>query len=301
MLKTNNFHQLLKLFDKYIYSSLNDKIPTVYRTNIGWDKIAEYFPEEDSPIKALTFKNTLMSYAATYITILKEDGFFSSCCLVSQLEVNEKGLSIDHSTPALRMYLNRENNIMVTSKYINDLFLQYFKSDILYSYLCMGNSHACTFDDIKNEFNTKLSNPQFVYRIIRPAEKTLFDLYNASQIPFYFKAEIEKSSVGSGGKLLSITFKITDYTVVLRRQRMRNEYLEYIKEQINYLFPLDHLFLIEEISGCDDETVEEIYMMIKYIGKDPESYKVMVDEYVKHKLQNRFKINFPRINASAII
>ena len=200
--------QLHHLLDKYVYSQVNyenELNRKTIKTNISWKEIL-LFLHCTSLIEAKKqMREAFYCYAQTFVTIYTENDFFSSYPLVVDVDATDSGIMIEHNTIALKHYLKHfDNKVEIWNRFIENLLAQHLKSSgkVIYSYLCRGYENTISMEILKKDLGSTLSNPQFLYRIIRPIETEILSLYNKRLIPFYVKVETQKSASGSGGRLL---------------------------------------------------------------------------------------------------
>ena len=235
-------------------------------------------------------------YAQTFVTIYTENDFFSSYPLVVDVDATDSGIMIEHNTIALKHYLKHfDNKVEIWNRFIENLLAQHLKSSgkVIYSYLCRGYENTISMEILKKDLGSTLSNPQFLYRIIRPIETEILSLYNKRLIPFYVKVETQKSASGSGGRLLGVTFKIIDEVSLIRQTKLLPEYLDYLEEQLLCIYPMEYPFLMEQIKEMPTAVIEKLHNAIKYIGTDPVAYELHIARVVKTKLEEDFDIQFP--------
>lgn len=291
--------QLHHLLDKYVYSQVNyenELNRKTIKTNISWKEIL-LFLHCTSLIEAKKhMREAFYCYAQTFVTIYTENDFFSSYPLVVDVDATDSGIMIEHNTIALKHYLKHfDNKVEIWNRFIENLLAQHLKSSgkVIYSYLCRGYENTISMEILKKDLGSTLSNPQFLYRIIRPIETEILSLYNKRLIPFYVKVETQKSASGSGGRLLGVTFKIIDEVSLIRQTKLLPEYLDYIEEQLLCIYPMEYPFLMEQIKEMPTAVIEKLHNAIKYIGTDPVAYELPIARVVKTKLEEDFDIQFP--------
>lgn len=291
--------QLHHLLDKYVYSQVNyenELNRKTIKTNISWKEIL-LFLHCTSLIEAKKhMREAFYCYAQTFVTIYTENDFFSSYPLVVDVDATDSGIMIEHNTIALKHYLKHfDNKVEIWNRFIENLLAQHLKSSgkVIYSYLCRGYENTISMEILKKDLGSTLSNPQFLYRIIRPIETEILSLYNKRLIPFYVKVETQKSASGSGGRLLGVTFKIIDEVSLIRQTKLRPEYLDYLEEQLLCIYPMEYPFLMEQIKEMPTAVIEKLHNAIKYIGTDPVAYELPIARVVKTKLEEDFDIQFP--------
>ena len=291
--------QLHHLLDKYVYSQVNDENELnrkTIKTNISWKEIL-LFLHCTSLIEAKKhMREAFYCYAQTFVTIYTENDFFSSYPLVVDVDATDSGIMIEHNTIALKHYLKHfDNKVEIWNRFIENLLAQHLKSSgkVIYSYLCRGYENTISMEILKKDLGSTLSNPQFLYRIIRPIETEILSLYNKRLIPFYVKVETQKSASGSGGRLLGVTFKIIDEVSLIRQTKLLPEYLDYLEEQLLCIYPMEYPFLMEQIKEMPTAVIEKLHNAIKYIGTDPVAYELPIARVVKTKLEEDFDIQFP--------
>ena len=291
--------QLHHLLDKYVYSQVNyenELNRKTIKTNISWKEIL-LFLHCTSLIEAKKhMREAFYCYAQTYVTIYTENDFFSSYPLVVDVDATDSGIMIEHNTIALKHYLKHfDNKVEIWNRFIENLLAQHLKSSgkVIYSYLCRGYENTISMEILKKDLGSTLSNPQFLYRIIRPIETEILSLYNKRLIPFYVKVETQKSASGSGGRLLGVTFKIIDEVSLIRQTKLLPEYLDYLEEQLLCIYPMEYPFLMEQIKEMPTAVIEKLHNAIKYIGTDPVAYELPIARVVKTKLEEDFDIQFP--------
>lgn len=291
--------QLHHLLDKYVYSQINyetDLNRKTIKNNISWKEIL-LFLHCTSLIEAKKqMKEAFYCYAQTFVTIYTENDFFSSYPLVIDVDATDTGIMIEHNAIALGHYLKHfDKKVEIWNRSIESLLGQRLKSSgrIIYSYLCRGYENTISMEQLKKDLGSTLSNPQFLYRIIRPIEAEILSLYNKKLIPFYVKVEVQKSTLGSGGRLLGVTFKFIDEVSLIRQAKLLPEYLDYLEEQLLCIYPMEYPFLMEQIKELPTDIIEKIHNTIKYIGADPVAYELPIARVVKTKLEEDFNIQFP--------
>ena len=291
--------QLHHLLDKYVYSQVNyenELNRKTIKTNISWKEIL-LFLHCTSLIEAKKqMREAFYCYAQTFVTIYTENDFFSSYPLVVDVDATDSGIMIEHNTIALKHYLKHfDNKVEIWNRFIENLLAQHLKSSgkVIYSYLCGGYENTISMEILKKDLGSTLSNPQFLYRIIRPIETEILSLYNKRLIPFYVKVETQKSASGSGGRLLGVTFKIIDEVSLIRQTKLLPEYLDYLEEQLLCIYPMEYPFLMEQIKEMPTAVIEKLHNAIKYIGTDPVAYELPIARVVKTKLEEDFDIQFP--------
>lgn len=291
--------QLHHLLDKYVYSQVNyenELNRKTIKTNISWKEIL-LFLHCTSLIEAKKhMREAFYYYAQTFVTIYTENDFFSSYPLVVDVDATDSGIMIEHNTIALKHYLKHfDNKVEIWNRFIENLLAQHLKSSgkVIYSYLCRGYENTISMEILKKDLGSTLSNPQFLYRIIRPIETEILSLYNKRLIPFYVKVETQKSASGSGGRLLGVTFKIIDEVSLIRQTKLLPEYLDYLEEQLLCIYPMEYPFLMEQIKEMPTAVIEKLHNAIKYIGTDPVAYELPIARVVKTKLEEDFDIQFP--------
>lgn len=234
-------------------------------------------------------------YAQTFVTIYTENDFFSSYPLVVDVDATDFGIMIEHNTIALKHYLKHfDKKVEIWNRFIENLLTLHLKSPgrVIYSYLCRGYENTISMEILKKDLGSTLSNPQFLYRIIRPIEAEILSLYNKRLIPFYVKVETQKSASGSGGRLLGVTFNFIDEVSLIRQTKLLPEYLEYLEEQLLCIYPMEYPFLMEQIKEMPTAVIEKLHNTIKYIGADPVAYELPIARVVKTKLEEDFNIKF---------
>ena len=291
--------QLHHLLDKYVYSQVNyenELNRKTIKTNISWKEIL-LFLHCTSLIEAKKhMREAFYCYAQTFVTIYTENDFFSSYPLVVDVDATDSGIMIEHNTIALKHYLKHfDNKVEIWNRFIENLLAKHLKSSgkVIYSYLCRGYENTISMEILKKDLGSTLSNPQFLYRIIRPIETEILSLYNKRLIPFYVKVETQKSASGSGGRLLGVTFKIIDEVSLIRQTKLLPEYLDYLEEQLLCIYPMEYPFLMEQIKEMPTAVIEKLHNAIKYIGTDPVAYELPIARVVKTKLEEDFDIQFP--------
>ena len=291
--------QLHHLLDKYVYSQVNyenELNRKTIKTNISWKEIL-LFLHCTSLIEAKKhMREAFYCYAQTFVTIYTENDFFSSYPLVIDEDDTKYEIIIEHNTIALKHYLKHfDNKVEIWNRFIENLLAQHLKSSgkVIYSYLCRGYENTISMEILKKDLGSTLSNPQFLYRIIRPIETEILSLYNKRLIPFYVKVETQKSASGSGGRLLGVTFKIIDEVSLIRQTKLLPEYLDYLEEQLLCIYPMEYPFLMEQIKEMPTAVIEKLHNAIKYIGTDPVAYELPIARVVKTKLEEDFDIQFP--------
>ena len=291
--------QLHHLLDKYVYSQVNyenELNRKTIKTNISWKEIL-LFLHCTSLIEAKKqTREAFYCYAQTFVTIYTENDFFSSYPLVVDVDATDSGIMIEHNTIALKHCLKQfDNKVEIRNRFIENLLAQHLKSSgkVIYSYLCRGYENTISMEILKKDLGSTLSNPQFLYRIIRPIETEILSLYNKRLIPFYVKVETQKSASGSGGRLLGVTFKIIDEVSLIRQTKLLPEYLDYLEEQLLCIYPMEYPFLMEQIKEMPTAVIEKLHNAIKYIGTDPVAYELPIARVVKTKLEEDFDIQFP--------
>lgn len=291
--------QLHHLLDKYVYSQVNyenELNRKTIKTNISWKEIL-LFLHCTSLIEAKKqMREAFYCYAQTFVTLYTENDFFSSYPLVVDVDATDSGIMIEHNTIALKHYLKHfDNKVEIWNRFIENLLAQHLKSSgkVIYSYLCRGYENTISMEILKKDLGSTLSNPQFLYRIIRPIETEILSLYNKRLIPFYVKVETQKSASGSGGRLLGVTFKIIDEVSLIRQTKLLPEYLDYLEEQLLCIYPMEYPFLMEQIKEMPTAVIEKLHNAIKYIGTDPVAYELPIARVVKTKLEEDFDIQFP--------
>ena len=230
--------QLHHLLDKYVYSQVNyenELNRKTIKTNISWKEILPFLHCPSLIEAKKQMREAFYCYAQTFVTIYTENDFFSSYPLVVDVDATDFGIMIEHNTIALKHYLKHfDKKVEIWNRFIENLLTLHLKSPgrVIYSYLCRGYENTISMEILKKDLGSTLSNPQFLYRIIRPIEAEILSLYNKRLIPFYVKVETQKSASGSGGRLLGVTFNFIDEVSLIRQTKLLPEYLEYLEEQL---------------------------------------------------------------------
>lgn len=290
--------QLHHLLDKYVYSQVNyenELNRKTIKTNISWKEILPFLHCPSLIEAKKQMREAFYCYAQTFVTIYTENDFFSSYPLVVDVDATDFGIMIEHNTIALRHYLKHfDKKVEIWNRFIENLLTLHLKSSgrVIYSYLCRGYENTISMEILKKDLGSTLSNPQFLYRIIRPIEAEILSLYNKRLIPFYVKVEAQKSASGSGGRLLGVTFNFIDEVSLIRQTKLLPEYLEYLEEQLLCIYPMEYPFLMEQIKEMPTAVIEKLHNTIKYIGADPVAYELPIARVVKTKLEEDFNIKF---------
>ena len=290
--------QLHHLLDKYVYSQVNyenELNRKTIKTNISWKEILPFLHCPSLIEAKKQMREAFYCYAQTFVTIYTENDFFSSYPLVVDVDATDFGIMIEHNTIALKHYLKHfDKKVEIWNRFIENLLTLHLKSPgrVIYSYLCRGYENTISMEILKKDLGSTLSNPQFLYRIIRPIEAEILSLYNKRLIPFYVKVETQKSASGSGGRLLGVTFNFIDEVSLIRQTKLLPEYLEYLEEQLLCIYPMEYPFLMEQIKEMPTAIIEKLHNTIKYIGADPVAYELPVARVVKTKLEEDFNIKF---------
>ena len=290
--------QLHHLLDKYVYSQVNyenELNRKTIKTNISWKEILPFLHCPSLIEAKKQMREAFYCYAQTFVTIYTENDFFSSYPLVVDVDATDFGIMIEHNTIALKHYLKHfDKKVEIWNRFIENLLTLHLKSPgrVIYSYLCRGYENTISMEILKKDLGSTLSNPQFLYRIIRPIEAEILSLYNKRLIPFYVKVETQKSASGSGGRLLGVTFNFIDEVSIIRQTKLLPEYLEYLEEQLLCIYPMEYPFLMEQIKEMPTAVIEKLHNTIKYIGADPVAYELPIARVVKTKLEEDFNIKF---------
>lgn len=290
--------QLHHLLDKYVYSQVNyenELNRKTIKTNISWKEILPFLHCPSLIEAKKQMREAFYCYAQTFVTIYTENDFFSSYPLVVDVDATDFGIMIEHNTIALKHYLKHfDKKVEIWNRFIENLLTLHLKSPgrVIYSYLCRGYENTISMEILKKDLGSTLSNPQFLYRIIRPIEAEILSLYNKRLIPFYVKVETQKSASGSGGRLLGVTFNFIDEVSLIRQTKLLPEYLEYLEEQLLCIYPMEYPFLMEQIKEMPTAVIEKLHNTIKYIGTDPVAYELPIARVVKTKLEEDFNIKF---------
>lgn len=290
--------QLHHLLDKYVYSQVNYENELNRKTiknNISWKEILPFLHCPSLIEAKKQMREAFYCYAQTFVTIYTENDFFSSYPLVVDVDATDFGIMIEHNTIALKHYLKHfDKKVEIWNRFIENLLTLHLKSPgrVIYSYLCRGYENTISMEILKKDLGSTLSNPQFLYRIIRPIEAEILSLYNKRLIPFYVKVETQKSASGSGGRLLGVTFNFIDEVSLIRQTKLLPEYLEYLEEQLLCIYPMEYPFLMEQIKEMPTAVIEKLHNTIKYIGADPVAYELPIARVVKTKLEEDFNIKF---------
>lgn len=290
--------QLHHLLDKYVYSQVNyenELNRKTIKTNISWKEILPFLHCPSLIEAKKQMREAFYCYAQTFVTIYTENDFFSSYPLVVDVDATDFGIMIEHNTIALKHYLKHfDKKVEIWNRFIENLLTLHLKSPgrVIYSYLCRGYENTISMEILKKDLGSTLSNPQFLYRIIRPIEAEILSLYNKKLIPFYVKVETQKSASGSGGRLLGVTFNFIDEVSLIRQTKLLPEYLEYLEEQLLCIYPMEYPFLMEQIKEMPTAVIEKLHNTIKYIGADPVAYELPIARVVKTKLEEDFNIKF---------
>ena len=290
--------QLHHLLDKYVYSQVNyenELNRKTIKTNISWKEILPFLHCPSLIEAKKQMREAFYCYAQTFVTIYTENDFFSSYPLVVDVDATDFGIMIEHNTIALKHYLKHfDKKVEIWNRFIENLLTLHLKSPgrVIYSYLCRGYENTISMEILKKDLGSTLSNPQFLYRIIRPIEAEILSLYNKRLIPFYVKVETQKSASGSGGRLLGVTFNFIDEVSLIRQTKLLPEYLEYLEEQLLCIYPMEYPFLMEQIKEMPTAVIEKLHNTIKYIGADPIAYELPIARVVKTKLEEDFNIKF---------
>lgn len=290
--------QLHHLLDKYVYSQVNyenELNRKTIKTNISWKEILPFLHCPSLIEAKKQMREVFYCYAQTFVTIYTENDFFSSYPLVVDVDATDFGIMIEHNTIALKHYLKHfDKKVEIWNRFIENLLTLHLKSPgrVIYSYLCRGYENTISMEILKKDLGSTLSNPQFLYRIIRPIEAEILSLYNKRLIPFYVKVETQKSASGSGGRLLGVTFNFIDEVSLIRQTKLLPEYLEYLEEQLLCIYPMEYPFLMEQIKEMPTAVIEKLHNTIKYIGADPVAYELPIARVVKTKLEEDFNIKF---------
>lgn len=290
--------QLHHLLDKYVYSQVNyenELNRKTIKTNISWKEILPFLHCPSLIEAKKQMREAFYCYAQTFVTIYTENDFFSSYPLVVDVDATDFGIMIEHNTIALKHYLKHfDKKVEIWNRFIENLLTLHLKSPgrVIYPYLCRGYENTISMEILKKDLGSTLSNPQFLYRIIRPIEAEILSLYNKRLIPFYVKVETQKSASGSGGRLLGVTFNFIDEVSLIRQTKLLPEYLEYLEEQLLCIYPMEYPFLMEQIKEMPTAVIEKLHNTIKYIGADPVAYELPIARVVKTKLEEDFNIKF---------
>ena len=290
--------QLHHLLDKYVYSQVNyenELNRKTIKTNISWKEILPFLHCPSLIEAKKQMREAFYCYAQTFVTIYTENDFFSSYPLVVDVDATDFGIMIEHNTIALKHYLKHfDKKVEIWNRFIENLLTLHLKSPgrVIYSYLCRGYENTISMEILKKDLGSTLSNPQFLYRIIRPIEAEILSLYNKRLIPFYVNVETQKSASGSGGRLLGVTFNFIDEVSLIRQTKLLPEYLEYLEEQLLCIYPMEYPFLMEQIKEMPTAIIEKLHNTIKYIGADPVAYELPIARVVKTKLEEDFNIKF---------
>lgn len=290
--------QLHHLLNKYVYSQVNyenELNRKTIKTNISWKEILPFLHCPSLIEAKKQMREAFYCYAQTFVTIYTENDFFSSYPLVVDVDATDFGIMIEHNTIALKHYLKHfDKKVEIWNRFIENLLTLHLKSPgrVIYSYLCRGYENTISMEILKKDLGSTLSNPQFLYRIIRPIEAEILSLYNKRLIPFYVKVETQKSASGSGGRLLGVTFNFIDEVSLIRQTKLLPEYLEYLEEQLLCIYPMEYPFLMEQIKEMPTAIIEKLHNTIKYIGADPVAYELPIARVVKTKLEEDFNIKF---------
>lgn len=292
--ESNDIVTLLKVFDEYIYAALSEEISDNKLSSfITWLNIFESFKNRRE------FLNALSIYMQTMIAEKKErkTKLFP---LVKECVLTQEGIHITHDYNGLKYYLHPDEEVTIQNNFLKALFVNALtkyniKADILYDQLTTStHQYSGTPEELKKTFGINYANSMLKSRVLKPIEKTIYNLYVAGSLPFYFKTEIEKSLVGSGCKIINITFQVTNYIVLLRLARLRINYMQFIMEKLVELFPFDYPFLEEGINSLDNQAIENIYYMIKDIQNDPDYNSLPLSTLIRYKLQRLYNISLPR-------
>lgn len=265
--------QLHHLLDKYVYSQVNyenELNRKTIKTNISWKEILPFLHCPSLIEAKKQMREAFYCYAQTFVTIYTENDFFSSYPLVVDVDATDFGIMIEHNTIALKHYLKHfDKKVEIWNRFIENLLTLHLKSPgrVIYSYLCRGYENTISMEILKKDLGSTLSNPQFLYRIIRPIEAEILSLYNKRLIPFYVKVETQKSASGSGGRLLGVTFNFIDEVSLIRQTKLLPEYLEYLEEQLLCIYPMEYPFLMEQIKEMPTAVIEKLHNTIKYIPR----------------------------------
>lgn len=287
---TPNFRLLLAIFDEKIYSSLSDdEISRRISSSILWDDILGYFPNKQ------IFLSTLTLYQQTIITEISDNDNFRIQPLVISCKADNITVEIEHNTSALLNYLSPKDNFIIENSYIEDVFLNALsrfnmRSDILYSIVSRRKKYEISPEELKKELGINYVNSLLKSRILLPVQKSINNLYEEGLIPFYININVKRSVMGRGSKIKGIEIEVINDIDLLRIKRKRPEYMQYIMSQLIKLFPFDYPFLEEDIKKTDNETVKDIYHMIKYIDKDPDYRKLETSTLIRYKLQQEYGI-----------
>lgn len=298
--KPINIRTLHHFLYHFVYSSEkydSQKLTGVLRTRIKWEDARTFFEEESiSSIKRKLY-DALVIYADTFITLTDDNGFKEKIPLLPRLTWSDDTLFLEHSNYALGVYLHRADEITEISNFhLLSLFIKSFKasSDILYSYMNKGYTNIIDIETLTNDFPVYRRH-QIMNRVIVPAEKRIKELYDSGDLPFYITATpIYILGRNSKNRIQSVKINVIDEVSILRQTTHREEYIEYLEEQLMCLFPIDYPFAVEEIKEKDPAKIEEIYLAIKYIAKDPIIFTKPLEKVVSMKMKEKFNIEIQR-------
>lgn len=286
-----NFRSLLALLDEQIYTSFSDQEKNEFSITsfITWDTIRKIFPSK------AVFLSTLSIYHQTIINEKEQNGNFKMRPLVMSCEVSNSGITIEHSTSALIIYLFHNDSSSIENSYIEEVFLNALskfnmRSDVLYSIISESRQYETSPEELKTLLGINYTNAMLKSRVLLPIEKSISKLYEIGRIPFYIKISIKRAVIGRGSKVNNIIIDVINYLDLLRIKRMRPEHMSFIMRNLIKFFPFDYPFLEEDIKKLDDNIVADIYQMIRYIEKDPDYPKIDTSILVRYKLQQQFNV-----------
>lgn len=296
-MSANNIVQLQKLFDKWIYSTLDEEklidIASVGQfvvNTLSWENIYEYFPNKAD------FYSSLNIYAETIIQRKDDQDNFTTYQLLCRCKViDEKNIQIKHEPSGLRLYLYRRSDAMIYNSYFKEIFIKAFerysmKGEALYYILSKGYEYSYTPEELKELFGVNYINSMLKVRVLSPAERIIRELFDQGILPFFFNITLERSIIGRGSKIIKIRFNIIDNIILLRLKRCRDDHMRFIMSQLTELFPFDYPFLEEDLKKADDQAIENIYHMIRHIEDDPDYLKIATSTLIRYKLQQDYAI-----------
>lgn len=285
-----NFRSLLILLDDQVYKSFSEDEGSYSITSfISWEAIRKIFPIDS------VFLSTFSVYHQTIINEKGANGNFKMRPLVISCEVNDIGVKIEHNTSALSTYLFHDDKSSVENNYFEEVFLNALskfnlKSEILYSIISKGQQYKASPEDFKELLGINYSNAMLTSRVLFPMEKSIRQLYSIGKIPFYVTINTEKAVIGRGGKINNIVINIINDIDLLRVKRLRPEHMLFIMQSLTKLLPFDYPFLEEGIKVLSDKDVEDIFLYIKNIEKDPDFGKLDTSILIRYKLQQTYGI-----------
>jgi hypothetical protein len=293
-----------ELMDKYVYSTEDYSKNGVTKTTLAMPEIEKvFFPSENSVVDMDLIRNSINAYCKTLIE-METDNSHEFLPLVKEAALNNEELHIEHFNSALEIYTyHPDRSVKITNSSIENVFWfsMGYTGIVLLEYISRGYSGIVDIEELKSKIGFSSTNAEFVYRIIKPSVLKIKSLYDAGLIPFYVEIETTRSTQGKGRKITGLQYTIKDYVSALRQTHKVDGYMSYLDETLSVFYPFDNIALMDKIKASPIGMIEEIYIMVSTIGKDPDAYIKPVEEVIKNKLQLQFGIMFPKYHPDSLL